>query len=304
MSGFTKIEALRSIFRLNNIGFNSNLLRIIICFNFLESLIKIIFAVNAFSMAKRIEDLKITVNKRINDDFFILELCGDSRIPEFKPGQFVQVRIDGSKNTFLRRPISIHDVDYEKNTFRLLVQILGAGTRSLSYLADGDVLNLIYPLGNSFSLPPEKSKVLLVGGGCGIAPLLFLGKYLKSNGIVPDIVLGFRNSARIIEYEDYLNVGNVFVSTEDGSVGEKGYVTNHSVFSKNEYSHTFCCGPDSMMKAVAAYSKSKNIECEVSLENLMGCGIGACLCCTVDTLKGNLCTCTDGPVFNVNDLKW
>ena len=255
-------------------------------------------------MAKRIEDLKVIRNKRLNDDFFIIELSGNGKIPEFKPGQFVQVRVDGSPETFLRRPISIHDVDYEGNTFKLLIQIAGKGTKALSRLESGDILNLIYPLGNSFSLPPVDERVLLVGGGCGIAPLLFLGKYLKSNGNIPDILLGFRNSGRIIEFEEYQKIGNVFVTTEDGSMGEKGYVTSHSAFLKNKYDRIYCCGPDSMMKAIASYCKIKNLICEVSLENLMACGIGVCLCCIVDTVNGNLCTCTDGPVFNVNDLKW
>jgi dihydroorotate dehydrogenase electron transfer subunit len=255
-------------------------------------------------MAKRIEDLKVIENKRLNNDFFILELTGNEKIPEFKPGQFAQVRVDGSPETFLRRPISIHDVDYEKNTFKLLIQVVGKGTETLSRLTSGDTLNLIYPLGNSFTLPSAEDKVLLVGGGCGIAPLLFLGRYLKSKGFFPDILLGFRNSARIIEYEEYRDTGNVFVTTEDGSVGEKGYVTSHSVLSEKKYNMIYCCGPDSMMKAVARYSRERNIACEVSLENLMACGIGACLCCIVDTVKGNLCTCIDGPIFNINELKW
>jgi dihydroorotate dehydrogenase electron transfer subunit len=255
-------------------------------------------------MTKRIEDLKVIGNKRLNKDFFILELTGDTKIPEFRPGQFAQVRVDRSTETFLRRPISIHDVDNENNTFKLLVQIAGKGTETLSRLKNGDILNLVYPLGNSFSLPSVDEKVLLVGGGCGIAPLLFLGRYLKSNGCVPDILLGFRNSERIIEFAEYSKLGNVFVTTEDGSSGEKGYVTSHSVFSKYNYNRIYCCGPDSMMKKIASYSKDKKIICEVSLENLMACGIGACLCCIVDTVKGNLCTCIDGPVFNVNDLKW
>ena len=255
-------------------------------------------------MAKRINDLKVIENKRLNNDFFILELAGDNKIDDFKPGQFAQVRVDGSPETFLRRPISIHDVDYDRNTFKLLIQIAGPGTRTLSKLGNGDTLNLVYPLGNSFSLPKKIEKVLLVGGGCGIAPLLFLGKYIKSNGYIPDIILGFRNSERIIEFEEYLKIGNVFITTEDGSMGEKGYVTGHSVFSTRRYDRIYCCGPDSMMKAISGYCKKANIICEVSLENLMACGIGACLCCIVDSVKGNLCTCIDGPVFNVNDLKW
>jgi dihydroorotate dehydrogenase electron transfer subunit len=255
-------------------------------------------------MAKRIENLKVLENKRINNEFFILVLSADEKLPELKPGQFAQVRVDGSHETFLRRPFSIHDVDYENNTLKLLIQIAGKGTETLSKLGIGDQLNIIYPLGNSFGLPDLNEKALLIGGGCGIAPLLFLGKYLKSNGYIPDILLGFRNRERIIEFDEYLKIGNVFITTEDGSQGEKGYVTSHSILSTAKYNRIYCCGPESMMKAVAGYSKKRNIICEVSLENLMACGIGACLCCIVDTVKGNLCTCTDGPVFEINDLKW
>ncbi|MCX6252872.1 MAG: dihydroorotate dehydrogenase electron transfer subunit [Bacteroidia bacterium] len=255
-------------------------------------------------MAKRIEDLKIIENKRLNNDFFVLELSANDKLPVFKPGQFVQVRVDGSPKTFLRRPISIHDVDYGRNTFKLLIQITGKGTKTLSKLSNGDFLNLIYPLGNSFGLPDKNEKILLVGGGCGVAPLLFLGKYLKSNGYVPDILFGFRNSERIIELEEYLEIGKVFLTTEDGSRGEKGYITSHSIFSNGTYDKIYCCGPDSMMRAIAGYCKKNNIACEVSLENLMACGIGACLCCIVDTVNGNLCTCIDGPVFNITELKW
>ena len=255
-------------------------------------------------MTKRIEDFKVIENKRLNKDFFIIELEGNTKIPDLKPGQFIQVRVDGSPETFLRRPISVHDVDYIKNTLKILIQIAGKGTETLSKIESGDILNIIYPLGNSFSLPSRGNKILLVGGGCGIAPLLFLGRYLKSNGFVPDILLGFRNKDRIIEFEEYLQIGNVFITTEDGSMGEKGYVTTHSIFATNEYDKIYCCGPDRMMKAIADYCKKKEIVCEVSLENLMACGIGACLCCVVDTVRGNLCTCIDGPVFNVNDLKW
>jgi dihydroorotate dehydrogenase electron transfer subunit len=255
-------------------------------------------------MSKRIEDLRVIENKRIANDIFILELSGSNKLPDLRPGQFAQVKVEGSPVTFLRRPFSIHDVDYERNTLRLLIQVAGKATETLSRLAIGEALNIIYPLGNSFSAPEENEKILLAGGGCGVAPLLFLGKYLKSNGYSPDILLGFRNSERIIEIEEYLKIGNVFVTTEDGSRGEKGYITGHTILSTARYDRIYCCGPDSMMRAVAAYSKRNNIKCEVSLENLMACGIGVCLCCVVNTTKGNLCTCTDGPVFNVNDLKW
>jgi dihydroorotate dehydrogenase electron transfer subunit len=255
-------------------------------------------------MAKRVEDLKIISNKRLTNDFFIIELLSHEILPYLKPGQFAQVRVDGSPNTFLRRPFSIHDVDYKKNSFKLLIQIAGKGTETLCKLRTGDLLNLIYPLGNSFSIPGENEKILLIGGGCGIAPLLFLGKSLKSIGYSPDVLLGFRNSNRVIEIEEYLKVGNVYLTTEDGSKGVKGFVTDHSLLITERFDKIYCCGPDSMMKAIAGYCRKNSISCEVSLENLMACGIGACLCCVVDTIRGNICTCTDGPVFNINDLKW
>jgi len=255
-------------------------------------------------MAKRIEDFTVKENRRLNNDLFVLELTGNNYLPSLKPGQFCQVKIEGNPETFLRRPISIHDVDYEQNTIKLLVQIAGKGTKKLSSLRQGDILNIIYPLGNSFSLPAENTQILLVGGGCGVAPLLFLGKYLKSKGYKPDVLLGFRNSDRIIEYDECSGIGTVYLTTEDGSKGEKGFVTDHKVLKDHHFDHICCCGPESMMKAVAGYCLKHGIECEVSLEHLMACGFGVCLCCVVNTLNGNLCSCIDGPVFNTKELKW
>lgn len=255
-------------------------------------------------MTKRIEDFKITANRLINKDIFILELVAEGQLPEIRPGQFVEVRVDGSPDTFLRRPLSIHDADFEQNTIKLLVQLAGKGTETLSKLHQGHKLNLIYPLGSSFTLPLSSEKILLIGGGCGVAPLLFLGKYLKSKGYTPEILLGFRNRERIIEIEEYSSIGPVSITTEDGSVGEKGFVTGHSILQSMEFDRIYCCGPEKMMKAVAGYAAERNIQCEISLENLMACGFGACLCCVVETVNGNLCTCIDGPVFNTNKLKW
>lgn len=255
-------------------------------------------------MAKRIEDFAVTGNHRLTKDIFVLHLKSEDRLPPLFPGQFVQVRVDGSPDTFLRRPFSIHDADFGTNTIKLLIQVAGKGTDKLSALKEGDIVNIIYPLGNSFSIPAAGEKILLTGGGCGIAPLLFLAKDLHSRGFVPEILLGFRNSDRLIEYEEYALAGNVHVTTEDGSRGIKGFVTNHPVLNEKKFDRVFCCGPEPMMKAVAAWSNAHNVSCEVSLENLMGCGFGVCLCCVVETVKGNLCTCTDGPVFNIKELKW
>ncbi len=129
-------------------------------------------------MKKFIHDFQIIANRRVNNDYFVLSLSGKQQLPEIKPGQFVQVRVDNSQNTFLRRPFSVYDVDYEQNILYLLIQIVGEGTRVLSELKNEEKLNLVYPLGNSFSLPDGK-KALLIGGGVGIAPLMLLGRWLK-----------------------------------------------------------------------------------------------------------------------------
>ena len=255
-------------------------------------------------MVKKAENLKVAENRKLTDEFFILELKSENDLPELKPGQFVQVKVDGSPDTFLRRPISLHDVDYSNRRVSLLIQVLGKGSETLSKLLPSDSLNLIFPLGNSFSEPFKDDRVLLVGGGTGIAPLYFLGKHIKSIGINPSFLLGFRNSSRIILVDEFRNIGNVYLTTEDGSSGEKGYVTEHSILADGYFNRIYCCGPDAMMHSVARYCSERNISCEVSLENLMACGFGICLCCIVETKRGNLCTCTEGPVFNIKELKW
>jgi dihydroorotate dehydrogenase electron transfer subunit len=255
-------------------------------------------------MTKRILDFQITQNRQLNKDFFVLELLSGESLPVILPGQFVQARVDKSRETFLRRPLSFHDVNFNKKTIKLLIQVAGEGTLSLSHLKKGDSLNLVFPLGNSFSMPSKGEKSLLIGGGCGVAPLLYLAKYLRSNGYEFDILMGFRNRERIIELDEYKKLGKVYLTTEDGSEGEKGFVTQHSMLGGSHFDRIYCCGPDSMMKKVAEYSRKNNSICEVSLENLMACGIGVCLCCVVNTVNGNVCSCTEGPVFNINDLKW
>jgi dihydroorotate dehydrogenase electron transfer subunit len=255
-------------------------------------------------MGKRAENLKVVENKHISDDFCVMTLESEFNLPDFKPGQFVQVKVEDSPETFLRRPISVHDVDFSNRRYKLLIQVLGKGTATLYRLKSGDNLNVIHPLGNSFSEPEKGESLLLIGGGTGIAPLLFLGKQLKDKGFKPRFLLGFRNKSRVILTDEFGLLGDVHITTEDGSVGEKGYVTGHSVLSKENCNRVFCCGPDPMMHAVADYCRNKNIICEVSLENLMACGFGICLCCIVESKKGNICTCTEGPVFNINDLEW
>lgn len=255
-------------------------------------------------MQKYIHDLRVVSNRRLNEEYFILELTHSEPLPDMSPAQFVEVKVDGSPSTFLRRPISIYDVDYDRNVLKLLIQIVGDGTRQLSYIEEFDYLNVVYPLGNTYTMPTN-DKILLVGGGCGMAPLLYTARYFSNFGYTSTILLGAKNHKGILEPKEYEKYGEVFISTEDGSLGAKGFVTNHPVLKDIErFEKVYVCGPEPMMKAVANWAQQNNLDCEVSLENEMACGIGACLCCVQETVDGNKCVCTDGPVFNVKDLKW
>jgi dihydroorotate dehydrogenase electron transfer subunit len=262
---------------------------------------------NYLGMKKYIADLKIKENLRLNPNYYLLKLTQDAKFPLMLPGQFVEMRVDDSPETFLRRPISIHFVDKEKNELWLLIRIAGKGTLKISTLQSGDRLNLIYPLGNGFSLPKgenKEKKLLLIGGGVGTAPLLFWGTHLKSLGYHPVFLLGAKSSDDLLQLDMFASCGELYITTEDGSTGEKGFVIHHSLLKDNDFGMIYTCGPKPMMMAVAAYAKTAKIPCEVSLENTMACGIGACLCCVENTCEGNVCVCKEGPVFNIEKLTW
>ncbi|MDE6403843.1 MAG: dihydroorotate dehydrogenase electron transfer subunit, partial [Muribaculaceae bacterium] len=165
-------------------------------------------------------------------------------------------------------------------------------------------VNMMWPLGNSFTIPQHTNEtVLLVGGGVGVAPLLYFGKILKSKGFTVSFLLAARTASDILQLEEFKKYGTIYLSTDDGSVGEKGLITQNSVLDRS-FDHIYCCGPMPMMKAVGRLCSERGIDCEVSLENVMACGIGACLCCVEKTVKGNRCVCTEGPVFNIDELTW
>ncbi len=255
---------------------------------------------------KRIMDMRVVENRCLHPVYSLLRLtpADGSLLPETRPGQFVQVAVDGSKTTFLRRPISINFVDTDNNELWLLVRVAGDGTRHLVETKAGEVINLVLPLGNGFTFPDDKDrKILLIGGGVGVAPLLEFGKRLKALGFKPEFLLGARSESDLLELNEFERYGKVHLSTDDGSLGEKGVVTMHSVL-KDHWDDIFCCGPAPMMKAVALKAREIGARCEVSLENMMACGIGACLCCVENTVRGNVCVCTEGPVFNIDELTW
>ncbi len=252
---------------------------------------------------KVVQDLKVSKKKFLNDGNFILECVSEDGLPLIKPGQFAEVQIPNNA-VFLRRPLSIHDVDMKKQSVQFLTKIVGAGTLELSKINEGDSINVVFPLGNGFDLPTQ-GKVLLVGGGCGAAPLLYLARQLNEQNVSVVTLLGAKGAQDLFEQEIFARFGEVLISTDDGSAGEKGFITKHSIWENiKDIDMVYCCGPEIMMKVVASLAKSKGIPCFVSLENTMACGIGACLCCVTETTRGNECVCTSGPVFNINDLAW
>ena len=258
-------------------------------------------------MKKYILDLTVRAVERISEKHVLIRLTDEKPLPDMLPGQFVEVRVDGSAATFLRRPISINFVDCVQNELWLMVAMVGDGTKALGRLHAGDMLNCVLPLGNGFTMQGGENalnKLLLVGGGVGVAPLLYLGAQLKEDGMDPMFLLGGRTANDLLMLDEFKKYGRVYVTTEDGSEGEKGFVTNHSLLQQERFDMIYTCGPTPMMKAVARYAKEKGIACEASLENLMACGLGACLCCVEKTTEGNLCVCKDGPVFNINRLLW
>ena len=256
-------------------------------------------------MKKYCSDLIVKAVEHPTPQHVLLKLTDRKPLPQMFPGQFVEIRVDGSQSTFLRRPISINYVDYDKNELHLLVHVVGDGTQKMFELRAGDRLNCVFPLGRSFTLPESSDEnILLVGGGVGVAPLLYLGKLIADIGATPIFLLGAKSKDDILQLEQFGEIGKVHVTTEDGSLGELGFVTNHSVLEREKFTRVQVCGPKPMMLAVARYAKANDIECEVSLENLMACGVGACLCCVEKTVEGNLCVCTEGPVFNIKKLSW
>ncbi len=255
-------------------------------------------------MAKREEKLTILQNKNLGNDYFVMEFEIDGEMPRMAPGQFVQVLPDPSSGVMLRRPLSISDINIDKNSFSILVKVVGAGTRSMQNMKEGSKADIIYPLGNFFAYKSNKAP-LLVGGGTGTAPMLFLSREMKVAGIEPSVILGGRKAHDIAQIEEFQKyTSKLFFTTEDGSLGEKGRVTDHSILNET-FDKVFACGPRAMMHAMIKYADIKEIACEVSLENMMGCGFGVCLGCVEKTSKFvNRTVCMSGPVFNSKDLNW
>ena len=242
---------------------------------------------------KNLINAEIVNNTCVADDIYRLTVKADM---SGKPGQFIQVRLPSNEFT-LRRPFGIAAI--KEGQVTMFYRVVGRGTKYLSSLQSGEI-NLLGALGNGFSL--LEGRVLLVGGGLGLAPLIFAASEIKS----ADVLIGGKNKAEADLWQGEFEplTDELLIATDDGSAGLHGFVTEllPKVLSKNKYTAILTCGPEIMMRRVAALARESNIPCQVSLEKRMGCGLGACLSCSIDTINGRRKICKDGPIFNAEEV--
>ncbi len=235
--------------------------------------------------------LEVVENINIKNDIYLLTLTGD--VSEIKnSGEFAELKLN---NYYLRRPISIHDVD--SKTVKFLYKVLGHGTRDLTKYKKGDNIPTILGLGNGF-INKDSKKPLLIGGGIGIAPLYKLAKDFNNKNIKPTIILGFKNENEVCYINEFSKLGNVIVTTDDGSFGFKGNPVAYLKENDVDFDYYYACGPQIMLKFLTLYCTNG----EVSLEARMGCGFGACMGCSIETKNGVKRVCKEGPVFNASEV--
>lgn len=242
---------------------------------------------------------KVISNRRLTHKTWVMTLGGDTRAIT-APGQFVNIAIPGK---YLRRPISICDYSHERGEITLLYDVVGDGTRAMSEMTEGTMVDMLVGLGNGFSTDLPTDSPLLLGGGIGCAPLLGLARALKRQGKKPVVILGYNTAADSFGMEKWFEQIGVeaYIATVDGSLGTKGYVTDVKNRKGIDCNYFQACGPMPMLKALCHTLEMKG---EVSFESRMGCGFGACMCCSVEVKGGYKRICKDGPVFRKEELLW
>ena len=212
-----------------------------------------------------------------------------------RPGQFVNLKLDG---LFLRRPISV--CDYDDTTITLLYKVVGKGTEQMTNIAVGDRVDMLVGLGNGFDTEKCGDAPLLIGGGVGVPPMYRLAKDLIAQGKHPRVILGFRTAEEVFYADRFAAIGaEVFVATEDGSMGTKGFVTD--VMREMDYDYFYTCGPMPMFRAIEQTARTSG---QYSFEERMGCGFGACMGCSCETKYGSKRICRDGPVLEREEIVW
>ena len=239
---------------------------------------------------------KVVANEPLTPDVWRMVLAGDTQWIT-RPGQFVNIELEG---LYLRRPISISD--WSEDTITIIYKVVGRGTEQMSRMATGQELDVLTGLGNGFDADVECQQPLLVGGGVGVPPLYRLAKELIARGRKVSVVLGFNTEKEVFYAEEFRSLGaDVYVSTADGSVGTKGFVTDAIRENGVDFDFFYSCGPLPMLKALCDCTDVKG---ELSFEERMGCGFGACMGCSCKTLAGNKRICKDGPVMKREEIIW
>jgi len=234
-------------------------------------------------------------NKKIAKDVYEMILKGDTS-DITSPGQFVNIKLEG---LYLRRPISV--CDYAENSLTLVYKTVGKGTAQMSKMTTGEKLDVLTGLGNGYNMNKSGDAPLLIGGGVGVPPLYALAKKLIKDGKKVSVIIGFNTADEIFYKDEFAKLGaKVFVTTVDGSVGIKGFVTD-AVAQVGEYTHVYTCGPEPMLKAVYNGTETSG---QYSFEERMGCGFGACMGCSCKTKYGNKRICKDGPVLEKEEIIW
>lgn len=252
-------------------------------------------------------DLSLTVlkNEEIGRGVFELILQPDKPLPSLRAGAFANLEIHGRPDLILKRPFCLHSWDFKNNTLKIAFDIKGKGTSALKTVEKGSVLKAVLPLGNSFPEVEKGKKIMLVGGGTGVLPLLAVAQSYSGNEIYG--FLGFGNKSAVIKENEFKkHCALTVIATDDGSYGEKGFVTDavKKRYDAIKPDYIFGCGPDAMIKCLAPYSKTSEIF--VTLESRMGCGIGACLVCACAVKQNGEAVfkrvCADGPVFRFEEV--
>ncbi|MBE6633140.1 MAG: dihydroorotate dehydrogenase electron transfer subunit [Ruminococcaceae bacterium] len=237
---------------------------------------------------------RVAENRPLARDVYWMRLEGDTT-PLTRPGQFINIRVG---TEYLRRPISV--CDWDDRGLVIIYKVVGKGTELMSRMAAGEVLDTLSGLGNGFDISKAGEKPLLIGGGVGVPPMYSVCKRLAEVGITSTVVLGFNSAADVFYREEFEVLGaKVYVTTADGTYGEKGFVTD--VMKDLDYSYFFTCGPEPMFRAVEKIAKTSG---QYSFEERMGCGFGACMGCSCKTLYGNKRICVDGPVLEREEIIW
>jgi len=252
-----------------------------------------------------LERATVVANDRVAEGVGLIVLESPRVAAAIAPGQFVHLRITRGADFILRRPFSVHRA-YD-HRLELLYQVLGRGTRDLAAKERGDEVDLIGPLGCGWRIGDGVRHALVVAGGLGAAPMGMLVERLAERGVAITVAQGAPTAGRLVARELFeRQARRVLVATDDGSAGERGFVTTlvEGILATDRPDVVFTCGPEPMERIVAAQAATAGVPCQVSLERLMACGVGACLSCVVATTEGQKRACVDGPVFDAERVLW